>query len=204
MNTTLGVRPRNKGFTLLELMAVLMVLAAMTAFAAPNFREYRRNAALTNTANTLVSSVYRARSDAMKDGVPAILMPGDANGPSGGDWTQGWIIFLDRDLDDDYGPADEIVFVQPGDEIPSDYLAIANSSSDGFVKFDGSGFPKKRASTGSGSTNAGFGALTLSVTRTDKTGDRYTRRVMISRSGRVRTCRPDVDGASNCRANSTS
>ena len=79
MNTTASsVRPRNRGFTLIELMMVLTVLGAMMAFAVPSFKDYQRNAALTNTANTLVSSVYRARSEAMKGGLPAILMPGNA------------------------------------------------------------------------------------------------------------------------------
>lgn len=199
MNTTAsGVRPRNRGFTLLELMTVLAVLGVMMAFAAPNFREYKRNAALTNTANTLVSGVYRTRSEAMKEGVPAIMIPGNENG-TGTDWTQGWMIFIDRDLSDDYDRAKDgaPVFVQSGDEIPSDYIAVENSSTDGFVKFNGAGFPRKKASSGATPGGAtGFGALTLTATRTDKEGDRYIRRVIISGSGRVRTCRPDVD--SNC------
>ena len=152
MNTTAtGVRPRNRGFTLIELMVVLTVLAVMMVFAAPNFTEYKRNSALTNTANTLVSSVYRARSEAMKNGVTAILTPGNANGPSGTDWTQGWVIYI--------------------------------------------GFPKV--------TTASLGDLTLSITRTDKSGDRYVRRIKVSTAGRVRTCRPDVD-TGRCDAASSS
>ena len=198
MNTTApSVRERHRGFTLLELMTVLAVLGVMVAFAAPNFREYKRNAALTNTANTLVSSVYRTRSEAMKEGVPAIMMPcnDDCTG-TGTDWTQGWVIFLDRNLNDAYDAGDAgdgpFVFVQSGEEIPSDYITIENSNSDGFVKFNGAGFPRKKSS-GTKSAAAGFGALTLTVKRTDKEGDRYIRRIVLSGSGRVRTCRPDVD-----------
>lgn len=195
MNTTVsGVRPRNRGFTLVELLMVLAVLGAMMAFAVPNFREYQRNAALTNAANTLVSAVYRVRSEAMKEGTNAILMPSNDDGTgTGTDWNKGWVIFIDRDLSNDYDQAKDgdPVFVQPRDEIP-DYINVENSGTDGFVKFNGAGFPRD--------ANNGFGGLTLTVTRSDRDGDRYTRRIIISGSGRVKSCRPDVDGTANCPA----
>ena len=207
MNTTaFGVRPRNRGFTrgftLVELMMVLTVLGAMMAFAVPNFREYQRNAALTNTANMLVSSVYRTRSEAMKAGVTVIMAPGTASGPSGTDWTQGWVIFTDRNGNNTYeaptatdskdGP---LIFVQPGDEIP-DGLAVGHSNTQtGYVKFNGAGYPRDNTS--------GFGGVTFTVKRCDKEGDRYKRRIILSGSGRVKSCRPDVDGANNCPASNS-
>lgn len=204
--------PRNRGFTLIELMVVLTVLGAMMAFAVPSFKEYKRNAALTNTANMLVSSVYRTRSEAMKDGVSVIMLPGNASGPSGSaDWTQGWVIYADRNGNDAYdAPTDtdtkdgDPIFVQPGDEIPPSDNVRISVNRDGFVRFNGAGFPKG----GGGNSN-----LTLTVCiKTDVTpvnpdasgnncadvSPRRIRRVIISTSGRVRTCRPDRD--SNCGA----
>lgn len=186
MNTTASVRPRNRGFTLVELMMVLTVLGVMMAFAVPNFKEYRRNAALTDTANTFVSSVYRTRTEAMKDGVPVILKPcNDGCTSTGTDWQKGWVIFADRDGNDAYSEGDEIISVQQGDEIP-DYIAISVNR-DGFVKFKGTGFP-------GGAGTSGAGNLTITVNRTDKPdNNRYVRYVTLSASGRVRTCRPDRD-----------
>ena len=188
---------QQQGFTLIELMVVLTVLGVMMAFAAPNFREYKRNSALNNTTNMLVSSIYRTRTEAMKEGAPAILEP-----TSGNDWTGGWRIYIDRDLSDSYTGGDDIVAEQSGDEIPSDYLTITNSSADGFVKFNSAGFPRKKAAKpGKGgvaaviNAGAGFGALTLTVKRTEegKEGERYIRQVIVSSAGRVRSCRPDTD-----------
>ncbi len=187
-----GFFPRHLGFTLIELMTVLVVLGAMMVLAAPSFREYQRNAALTNTANMLVSSVYRTRTEAMKEGMPAIMAPGTENGTSDTGW-RGWIIYIDRDLSNTYTTGDDIVSVQAGDEIP-DYITIActaDRGSQNFVKFNGAGFPRD--------SNNGIGALTLNVTRDGSTEARYIRRVKVASAGRVRTCRPDVDGANNCK-----
>lgn len=201
MNTKLDVCPRNRGlkqgFTLIELMVVLTVLGVMMAFAVPNFREYKRNAALTDTANTLVSSVYRTRTEAMKDGVPVILMPcNDGCTSTGTDWQKGWVIFADRNRNDTYEAATDKdgppIFVQQGDVIP-DYVAISVGNG-GAVKFSGTGFP---ARIGGGAV----GDLTITVNRTDRPdNNRYVRRIVINKSGRVRTCRPD----SNCSAGSGS
>ena len=201
MNTTAScVRPRNRGFaqgfTLIELMIVLTVLGAMMAFAVPNFKEYRRNSALTNAVNTFVSSIYRTRTEAMKGGVPAILAPcNDDCTSTGTDWSKGWAIFADRDGNDAYDAPTateekdgDLIFVQRGDEIP-DYIAISVGSS-GVVKFSGTGFPAGIGTVGN---------LTVNVNRTDRQDDnRFVRRVKISKSGRVRTCRPDRDGVENC------
>ncbi|MBQ6657370.1 MAG: GspH/FimT family pseudopilin [Ottowia sp.] len=202
MNTN-KLPARHKGFTLIELMVVLTVLGVMMAFAVPNFREARRNAGLTDTVNTLVSSVYRTRTEAMKDGVPVVLMPcNDDCTSTGTDWQKGWVIFADRNGNGAYNantsddPANAgyndgpLVFTQRGDVIP-DYIAISVGNG-GAVKFSGTGFP---ASIGGGSV----GDLTITVSRTDRPNDnRYVRRIVLSKSGRVRTCRPDRD--SNCSA----
>lgn len=207
MKAKLGVCPRNRGlkqgFTLIELMVVLTVLGVMMAFAVPNFREYKRNAALTDTVNTLVSSVYRTRTEAMKDGVSVILMPcNDGCTSTGTDWQKGWLIFADRNGNGAYNantsddPANSgykdgpLILTQRGDVIP-DYIAISVGNG-GAVKFSGTGFP---ASIGGGAV----GDLTITVNRTDRPdNNRYVRRIVINKSGRVRTCRPDRD--SNCSA----
>lgn len=207
MKPNLHPSARQKGFTLIELMVVLTVLGVMMAFAVPNFKEYKRNAALTDTANTLVSSVYRARTEAMKDGVPVILTPcNDGCTSTGTDWQKGWLIFADRngngayDANTSEDPANAgykdgpLIFTQRSDVIP-DYIAISVNGG-GSVQFKGNGFPQ--------ATSTSNGNLTISVYRTDKGAQvppRAVRGIVLSKSGRVRTCRPDRD--SDCPTNTS-
>ena len=47
---------RSRGFTLIELMIVLVVVSVLVAVAYPNYTEYTRRAVLTEAANMLIKS----------------------------------------------------------------------------------------------------------------------------------------------------
>ncbi len=57
---------RYAGFTLIELMITLAVLAIALAIAIPSFQGVIRNSQLTTEANTLASALQVARSEAVK------------------------------------------------------------------------------------------------------------------------------------------
>lgn len=57
-------RHANRGFTILELMVTLAVLAVLMAIAVPAFRGTMRRAQIGNTVNTLVGDLQYARSEA--------------------------------------------------------------------------------------------------------------------------------------------
>ena len=78
---------RNLGFTLVELMVALAVLVILIAIALPSFTnmiQSNRSAAL---ANSIVTALNVARSEAVKRN--ALV-----NVNSGGDWTNGWVVQL--------------------------------------------------------------------------------------------------------------
>jgi type IV fimbrial biogenesis protein FimT len=76
------------GFTLIELMVTLSVGAILIAVAVPSFTSMLANNRMIAQANGLVLSLNMARSEAIKQDVPA----GVAVTAVGGAWTQGWTV----------------------------------------------------------------------------------------------------------------
>lgn len=77
---------RARGFTLVELLVTVTVLALLAAVAVPSFQNLIRENQLTATANDLVASLLMARSEAVRRESEARV---SANG---GDWSTGWIV----------------------------------------------------------------------------------------------------------------
>ena len=91
---------RVAGFTLVELMIVLVIVAVVVMMAGPGFMEASLNTKLKTSTNALLSSVYSARGEAIKRNVPVRLCA-SADGSScatSGDWEQGWVVLDPNDV----------------------------------------------------------------------------------------------------------
>jgi type IV fimbrial biogenesis protein FimT len=75
---------KTNGFTLIELLVALAVLVIIVAFAAPSFVNLIENSRVTTQANTLLASVNLARSEAVKQGLPASIQ--NETGGFGNGW----------------------------------------------------------------------------------------------------------------------
>lgn len=84
------------GFTLLELMAAVTVLAVLLSIGVPSFAAIiRRNRVATQT-NELVTALAIARSEAVKRGEPVAVCSTNAAQTACVDgWSGGWIVFTD-------------------------------------------------------------------------------------------------------------
>lgn len=76
----------NCGFTLIELMVTVAVLAVMASLAAPSFREILAAQRIRTTAYSIVSDLVLARSEAVKRGENVTLTP------SVSQWANGWSV----------------------------------------------------------------------------------------------------------------
>lgn len=85
------------GFTLIELMVSLSVLAVLSAVAIPNLVQFGREARMSMLSNQFLADLANARSEAIKRGRRVVLCK-SADGlacTSVGHWNQGWLVFED-------------------------------------------------------------------------------------------------------------
>ncbi len=171
------------GFTLIELMVTLAILAVLMAIAAPNFTTYQRNSELTSITNSLVAAINSARGEAMKRGRYAMVVPVDKE-----NWSKGWLAFVDIDRSQDYDPTTDDILIFEREAMPSYVTVSGNGSSNAtepYFMFDPVGYPKTKG--------GGFASVSISIARNDVSDDQIaaeTRRIILSSTGRVRSCKP--------------
>lgn len=184
------MNPGQRGFTLIELLVTLTILAIGLMVAVPGMIGFQRSAELTSAANTLTSALNAARSEAMKRNMFAVVAP-----QSGGAWSTGYVVFVDVDRNNALGDGDITITRQPAPPANLEVLGTGTAGGSApFIRFDGSGFTRDQ---GGAYTN-----LAVTIRRRDTVGkaDEYnqTRRVMVTQTGRVRTCKPAGASDTNC------
>lgn len=78
-----------RGFTLIELMVTLTVMAIVLSLAAPSFASLLASNRISTQTNELIGALNLARSEAVRRGQPVTLLAGDAN------YSKGWSVFPD-------------------------------------------------------------------------------------------------------------
>lgn len=79
---------RASGFTVVELVITIAIVAILAALALPNFREFSVRMTVTDNTNDLVGALNVARSEAVKRGRAAAVIAND------GDWNNGWQVVV--------------------------------------------------------------------------------------------------------------
>ena len=79
-----AARRQARGFTLLEVMVVVAIVAVLAAIAAPSFTPLIERWRVRSAAEDLTSTVYFARSEAIKRGGGVTIQA------QSGDWNNGW------------------------------------------------------------------------------------------------------------------
>lgn len=81
--------PRTRGFTLIELMVTIAILAILLSIAVPGFQAFVQNSRATTLANQLTTAINLARSEAIRRG--AVVSVCSDN------WANGWRVELGTD-----------------------------------------------------------------------------------------------------------
>ncbi len=88
---------KHKGFTLIELMVALAVLAILTGLAAPSFLGMMRDNRLVAQTNEFLGALHLARSEAVKRN-RAVVVCKSADGETcdtSTQWHEGWLVWVD-------------------------------------------------------------------------------------------------------------
>jgi type IV fimbrial biogenesis protein FimT len=169
------------GFSLIELMVVIAIVAVLAAIAVPSLQGMIASSNLTSTTNDLIATYARARSDAIRRGkrVTVCISADSAQCTTSGNWSQGWIMFNDDNH------ANASATVESINDITSKAAALTNNivvkakSSQAYFSYSADGQVKLM--------NGGNGAGTIRVCSTSSalTNDTRTRDIVINFAGRI-------------------
>lgn len=102
------------GFTAIELMVTIAILAVLTALAAPSFSPLLDKWRVRSAAETLQNTLYFARSEAIKRGGGVAMAKlantagGCQNAGTTQEWGCGWVVFVDSNDNGTFNSSTEL------------------------------------------------------------------------------------------------
>lgn len=105
---------RSAGITLIEVAITVTILAILAAVALPAFSNVILANRLAAGANELVGSLQIARSEAIRRGSRVVVCASATGSSCGGAWSDGWIVFEDRNRDSAVSGGETVLRSQAG------------------------------------------------------------------------------------------
>ncbi|MEH6616960.1 MAG: GspH/FimT family pseudopilin [Porticoccus sp.] len=190
MNTKI----KNEGFTLIELMITVALVAILLALSAPYFRETITSNKIGAEANNLMASFNLARSTAARLNQPVALCK-SADGvdcTTDDNWEQGWITFNDLNMDGAVDSGGVELVIQEYSPLPTGYTLRSTAQFSDLVTF----LPQGNARGGSGTLDETSSFRICATDASEEEDDDKARQVFINVTGRIRSQKgldPGVD-----------
>lgn len=94
-------RPHSRGFTLVELMVVVAMLAILASLAAPSFADAIRRQRVEGMREEMIASIALAKVEAITRGQDVVLLHTTPcpQAALATDWDCGWTVFVDINSD---------------------------------------------------------------------------------------------------------
>ena len=104
---------KTNGFTLIELMVVLALVAIILSLAAPSFMNIIANNRVASVANELVTALNVGKSEAVRTGEHTVLCksPDGVQCDTSASWSDGWLLFQDTDNNQAVNDGERIIRV---------------------------------------------------------------------------------------------
>lgn len=160
---------KTSGFSLIELIITLSVMAIILTIAVPGFRSIVLDNKMTADMNRLVNDLNLARMEAIKRGDDVTICKRNTSGTdcdNASSWDRGWIVFSDPNRSGAVDAGEEIIRVSS--ELES---GISLTYSKNRITYTSQGFSYGFAGT---------------FVMTDTRGSSYARKRIISHTGRIR------------------
>ena len=164
------------GFSLIELMVTLAVMAVLIGIAMPSFANLVRETRLTAATNDLHAALFYTRSEAIKRGRRVTICTsadGETCSPGAG-WHAGWIVFDDANGDGLRDADEALLRVGPGTDAA--LVITGNAPVRNHVSY-----------IAAGTTRAVSGALQMGTITACAQG--HGRQIVINAAGRPRVVR---------------
>lgn len=170
-----------KGFTLIELMITIVIVAVLLSLAGPSFVELVKTNRVQTSTDMFYTTLIAARSEALKRNQPVVICKSingaDCSTDTGVGWEQGWLIYADEDADNALDSGEPVITVR--EALPAGYTLRPNGSN-----FD------NRLTYRQDGTVSGNGTFALC----DSDGDLdRAREVIIQNTGRPRVTKTTAD-----------
>ena len=167
-------RSRETGFTLLELLVTFTVAAILIAIAIPSLTVFVQNSREDSQADSLLSSLAYARSEAVKRDANVVICSSSdgatCNGSSA--WSTGWIVATS-------GATPTVLQTMPQLDAGNTLSASFNGGGVSQLTFQPSGFVQAAAGSGV--------YLTTYFTLCDRRGASYARDIEVAATGGIQS-----------------
>ncbi|WP_435237091.1 GspH/FimT family pseudopilin [Psychromonas sp. PT13] len=97
---------KSSGFTVVELLVSIAIMAIVLGIGVPSFNELIRNSAIRSNSNDIVVALNYARMEAVKRGDNIILSQRIVTAPTS--WSGGVVVWVDTDGDDTLDAGEEL------------------------------------------------------------------------------------------------
>lgn len=128
-------RAGSRGFTLLELVVTVSVIAILSALALPSFTSTITSNRVVTNVNNFIAVANLARTEAVRRNVPAGVCASSDGATCGDDWNDGWIVYHHTSATDSTP-----VVLRAGSFSPKD--EVTGHGFDGDLQFDARGRAK--------------------------------------------------------------
>ncbi len=175
-----------RGFTLVELMVTLSVLAILLGIAVPSFTGAIASTAVAGHVNTFMADARFARTEAIKRGANVTMCRSDnaetatptCSTAAATDWSAGWLIFEDVDNNGLFATANNDVLIRvQGALTQSGGMATASATPFNAFTYNAIG----RTNNNGSITASPRGSLSIDPS--------YQRILVIDTVGRARWCK---------------
>lgn len=169
---------RQRGFSLIELMVTVAVLAILLAIGLPSFQSSLRSNRLATATNELIASINLARSEAVRNPDGAAMCASSDGATCTGTWDDGWIVWIDRNGDGnpDLTGADPDILLRYVEGQENVEITASTGGMGEKIRFDNRG--------------RSLESRTMNIQpETCPSGSELLRRVSLSLTGQVKTAR---------------
>lgn len=154
------MKAKMHGFTLIELMVVVALVAIVASFAVPSFQTMIANSRLASSTNDLVGVLNFARTEAVKRGRTVMVSP-----TTGSDWADGVSVWMDTGaMNGTMEPAEEL---RRASSVPGDVSVTPSSTSFSF-------------------TGGGLGSTAVTIDVCDGRSGESGSQISVTLGGRIR------------------